>query len=75
MAPTNYSEGIVPLPANPVAIPVARYQVRRWLAALSWPAAALDDIVLAVSEAVTNAVEHAYVHCPGWSRSTVLSKH
>ncbi|MDQ3824337.1 MAG: ATP-binding protein [Actinomycetota bacterium] len=51
----------MPLPADPVAVPVARHQIRRWLAALSWPAAQLDDIVLAVSEAVTNAVEHAYV--------------
>jgi serine/threonine-protein kinase RsbW len=61
MSPTDYSEGMMPLPADPVAVPVARHQIRRWLAALSWPAAHLDDIVLAVSEAVTNAVEHAYV--------------
>jgi serine/threonine-protein kinase RsbW len=61
MSPPDYSEGTMPLPADPVAVPVARYQIRRWLAALSWPAAQLDDIVLAVSEAVTNAVEHAYV--------------
>jgi anti-sigma regulatory factor (Ser/Thr protein kinase) len=59
---TDYSADTVPLPADPVAIPVARHQVRRWLAALSWPAAELDDVVLAVSEAVTNAVEHAYVN-------------
>jgi anti-sigma regulatory factor (Ser/Thr protein kinase) len=51
----------MPLPADPVAVPVARHQVRRWLAALSWPTAQQDDIVLAVSEAVTNAVEHSYV--------------
>jgi serine/threonine-protein kinase RsbW len=62
MSPTDYSEGTMPLPADPVAIPVARHQVRRWLTTLSWPAAQLDDIVLAVSEAVTNAVEHAYVN-------------
>lgn len=52
----------MPLPVDPVAVPVARYQVRRWLAALSWPAVQLDDIVLAVSEAFTNAVEHAYTN-------------
>ena len=61
MSPTDYSEGMMPLTADPVAVPVARHQIRRWLAALSWPAAQLNDIVLAVSEAVTNAVEHAYV--------------
>jgi anti-sigma regulatory factor (Ser/Thr protein kinase) len=52
------------LPADPIAISVARHQVRRWLAALSWPAGQLDDIVLAVSEAVTNAIEHAYLDQP-----------
>jgi anti-sigma regulatory factor (Ser/Thr protein kinase) len=62
MPPTDYSKGAMPLPADPVAIPVARHQVRRWLTTLLWPAAHLDDIVLAVSEAVTNAVEHAYVN-------------
>ena len=61
MAPSDYSADPMRLPADPVAVPVARHQVRRWLAALSWPTAQLDDIVLAVSEAVTNAVEHAYV--------------
>jgi anti-sigma regulatory factor (Ser/Thr protein kinase) len=52
------------LPADPIAISVARHQVRRWLAALSWPVGQLDDIVLAVSEAVTNAIEHAYLDQP-----------
>jgi serine/threonine-protein kinase RsbW len=52
------------LPADPVAPSVARHRVRRWLTALSWPAGQLDDIVLAVSEAVSNAVEHAYLDQP-----------
>jgi anti-sigma regulatory factor (Ser/Thr protein kinase) len=52
------------LPADPIAISVARHQVRRWLAAFSWPAGQLDDIVLAVSEAVSNAIEHAYLDQP-----------
>jgi anti-sigma regulatory factor (Ser/Thr protein kinase) len=52
------------LPADPIAISVARKQVRRWLARLSWPAGQLDDIVLAVSEAVSNAIEHAYLDQP-----------
>jgi anti-sigma regulatory factor (Ser/Thr protein kinase) len=52
------------LAADPIAISVARHRLRRWLAVFSWPAGQLDDIVLAVSEAVTNAVEHAYLDQP-----------
>jgi anti-sigma regulatory factor (Ser/Thr protein kinase) len=52
------------LPADLITISVARHQVRRWLAGLSWPAGQRDDIVLAVSEAVTNAIEHAYCDQP-----------
>jgi|SRR2546423_566922 anti-sigma regulatory factor (Ser/Thr protein kinase) len=52
------------LPADPIVISVARQQVRRWLAGLSWPPGQLEDIVLAVSEAVTNAVKHAYLDQP-----------
>jgi anti-sigma regulatory factor (Ser/Thr protein kinase) len=40
---------------------VARQRVREWLIAWCWPTDQLDDIVLAVSEAVTNAIDHAYV--------------
>lgn len=42
------------------SLPVVRERMRRWLAGIGWPARAADDIVLAVHEAVTNAVEHAY---------------
>jgi serine/threonine-protein kinase RsbW len=49
------------LPADPISISVARHQVRRWLTEFSWPAGQLDDIVLAVNEAVSNAIEHAYL--------------
>jgi anti-sigma regulatory factor (Ser/Thr protein kinase) len=52
------------LPADPIAISVARHQLRRWLAELSWPSGSLEDIVVAVSEAVTNAIEHAYLNQP-----------
>ena len=52
------------LPADPISISVCRARVRRWLAGWSWPADQLDDIVLAVSEAVSNAIEHAYVGQP-----------
>ena len=49
------------LPADLIAMSVARHQLRRWLAGLSWPAGQLEDIVLAVNEAVTNTIEHAYL--------------
>jgi anti-sigma regulatory factor (Ser/Thr protein kinase) len=52
------------LPADPITPSVARHRVRDWLAAWAWPADQLDDIVLAVSEAVGNAVEHAYLDQP-----------
>lgn len=52
------------LPADSIAPSVARSRTRRWLTTLCWPAGQCDDIVLAVSEAVSNAVEHAYLDQP-----------
>ncbi|HYZ37191.1 MAG TPA: ATP-binding protein [Pseudonocardiaceae bacterium] len=52
------------LPADPISISVARVGLRRWLAGWLWPADQVDDIVLAVSEAASNAIEHAYVNQP-----------
>ncbi|MGH3782053.1 MAG: ATP-binding protein, partial [Pseudonocardiaceae bacterium] len=49
------------LPADPIAPSVARKWVRQWLTASFWPAGQLEDLVLAVSEAVSNAIEHAYL--------------
>lgn len=43
---------------------MARQRVREWLTAWSWPADQLEDILLAISEAVTNAIDHAYVDQP-----------
>jgi serine phosphatase RsbU (regulator of sigma subunit)/anti-sigma regulatory factor (Ser/Thr protein kinase) len=39
-----------------------RAELRRWLAARNWPEDDGEDLVLAVSEAVSNAAEHAYDH-------------
>ncbi|MDT7641054.1 MAG: hypothetical protein QOC83_5342 [Pseudonocardiales bacterium] len=48
------------LPANAVAPSLVRRHFRGWLAALGWPPADTDDLLLAVSEAVSNAADHAY---------------
>jgi anti-sigma regulatory factor (Ser/Thr protein kinase) len=46
--------------AGPQAPAVARGQAGSWAGSTGLPADATDDLVLAISEAVTNAVEHAY---------------
>lgn len=48
------------LPADPVTPSVVRGRLRGWLAGLGWPVEEAEDVVLAVSEAVSNAAEHAY---------------
>jgi serine/threonine-protein kinase RsbW len=39
---------------------VARDRVEQWLRTHKWPTAQIDELVLAVSEAVSNSVEHGY---------------
>lgn len=54
-------------PAQPRQLARIRAEVRGWLASLGdLTAEAVDDLVLAVSEAADNVVDHAYraVHCP-----------
>jgi anti-sigma regulatory factor (Ser/Thr protein kinase) len=46
--------------AEPAAPSIVRRSVREWLETLEWPAPGIDDVVIAVNEACTNAVEHAY---------------
>lgn len=48
------------LVAEPAALSVIRDRLRQWLRTHRWPDNELDDLVLAVSEAAANAVEHAY---------------
>jgi serine/threonine-protein kinase RsbW len=48
------------LAARPEAVSVLRRAFRRWLAGLGWPAEQAQDMVLALSEAAVNVVEHAY---------------
>jgi anti-sigma regulatory factor (Ser/Thr protein kinase) len=48
------------LQTDTVVPSLVRSQLRSWLTALAWPPGQRDDIVLAVSEAISNSVEHAY---------------
>ncbi|MBO0848207.1 MAG: ATP-binding protein [Pseudonocardia sp.] len=47
-------------PANPRQLSVIRHLVCEWLAPLGLDANETADLVLAVDEAVSNAIEHAY---------------
>lgn len=56
------------MPADPALLTTTRKQLYTWLGDLGWPEESADDVVLAVSEAVSNAIEHAY---PGRDRGSV----
>jgi anti-sigma regulatory factor (Ser/Thr protein kinase) len=53
------------LMADPVSPSVVRQRFRTWLADLCWPGEEVDDIVLPVNEAVSDAVRHA--DAPGFA--------
>jgi anti-sigma regulatory factor (Ser/Thr protein kinase) len=48
------------MPANSRAPGLVRAELKRWLAARAWPDEDGEDLEFAVSEAVSNAAEHAY---------------
>lgn len=48
------------VPADLTAPARARRAVRTWLNAHHWPDEPADDLVLVISEAVSNSVEHGY---------------
>ncbi|TWF78228.1 anti-sigma regulatory factor (Ser/Thr protein kinase) [Pseudonocardia hierapolitana] len=48
-----------------VAPSIARERFERWLRDLGWPSGQSDDLVLALSEAVSNSIEHGYRIHPG----------
>ena len=55
--------------ANPTSLPPIRAQTRRWLAPLALDEDTGYDVVLAVNEAASNVIDHAYLdtrsHRPG----------
>ncbi|GHH44995.1 ATP-binding protein [Lentzea cavernae] len=55
-------------PADPHEVGPVRHRLRDWLRAGGFDEDEADDLVLAVSEAINNSVEHAY---PGSARGTV----
>ena len=55
----EYARGI--WPAHPRQLAPIRVELRRWLAPLGMTGEAQEDLVLAVSEAAGNSVEHAYL--------------
>jgi anti-sigma regulatory factor (Ser/Thr protein kinase) len=48
------------LPAQPRSLRPVRAAIAEWLTQLHWPIEDADDLILAVNEAVTNVIEHAY---------------
>jgi anti-sigma regulatory factor (Ser/Thr protein kinase) len=53
------------LPAEPGAAAASRARVGAWLTGCGWPPEPQEDLVLALNEAVSNAVEHGYGARPG----------
>lgn len=54
-----------------VAPSIARDRFGRWLHDLRWPAAQREDLVLALSEAISNSVEHGYQIHDGSARQDI----
>lgn len=62
--PPPSPELLVTLLAEPSAASMVRDRLRGWLACWWWPDGEVDDIVMAVNEAVANVVDHAYARHP-----------
>ena len=53
------------LPADPSAAATSRTRLGAWLSAYDWAPGPQEDLVLALNEAVSNAIEHGYGVRPG----------
>jgi serine/threonine-protein kinase RsbW len=51
----------VVLDAETISASVVRDRFHAWLTALNWPTEQREDLVLAVNEAVSNSIEHAFL--------------
>ena len=56
----SVDEVYVAVPAVPVNVPVVRHAVRGYLSSHGVPEERVGDVLLAVTEACTNVVRHAY---------------
>jgi anti-sigma regulatory factor (Ser/Thr protein kinase) len=61
------------LPAAKATARAVRSRIRCWLEELRWPVDPLDDVEYAVSEAVSNAAEHAYPSGADGAEITVVA--
>lgn len=53
------------VPADPQSVRRVREALLHWLRSAGWPDEQRDSLVFAVSEAVSNSIEHAYATCDG----------
>lgn len=58
--PPSFDDLMLVVQAVPASVAGVRRRLRAWLDALAWPEPEVDDIVLAVNEAIANVVDHAY---------------
>jgi anti-sigma regulatory factor (Ser/Thr protein kinase) len=64
--PTSEPSGLpdtalrVAVPADWTSPSLVRRHIRRWLGDLRWPRRRIDELVLAISEVVSNSIEHGY---------------
>lgn len=57
--PSGHDPLLIRLPAKPASLAVIRARLRRWLLTAAVSPAAAAELLLAVGEATSNAVEHA----------------
>jgi anti-sigma regulatory factor (Ser/Thr protein kinase) len=66
LLPVEDGELRLRIPAEPVALQQVRRRLRRWLEIAEAPEDVREDVVVAVSEAVSNSIRHAYGPSSAW---------